>query len=109
MSLLPERRKTGFTSLLLLAPFLALSFSTPTSKAQTGEITNRVVAEESGIDIRHRGEQGRVISGVVSGAAGADTAPAVWVTLYTWPSGTGAASSFIQAGVGRGFSFQGLP
>jgi hypothetical protein len=61
------------------------------------------------IDIRHRGEQGRSISGVVSGAAGAETAPAVWVMLYDWPAGTGAASSFIQAGVSRGFAFQGLP
>jgi len=65
--------------------------------------------EAGGIDIRHRGERGHVISGVVSGAAGAETAPEVLVTLYELPAGTVAASSFIQAGGARGFAFRGQP
>src|SRR5262249_5148265 len=46
MRALPERRKTRFTSLLLFVLFLSLCFATLTPKAQTGEITGRVVTED---------------------------------------------------------------
>src|SRR5262249_41202729 len=77
-------------------------------KATVSGVVTLSGAEAGGIDIRHRGERGGVISGVVSGPAGSETIP-VSVMLYGLPSGTEAASSFIQAGVARGFVFQGQP
>src|SRR5262249_27833150 len=65
--------------------------------------------EASGIDIRHRGERGHVISGVISGSLIPDIASAALVTLYDLPAGTEAASSFIRAGGARGFAFHGQP
>ncbi|HKQ72369.1 MAG TPA: hypothetical protein VJ810_01480 [Blastocatellia bacterium] len=93
--------------------FFSLCFATPYHPSSTRDTAAEVVVasggEASGIDIRHHGEQGRVISGVVIGAARAETAPDVWVRLYALPAGTGAASSFIPAGIARGFKFQGQP
>jgi len=77
-------------------------------KATVSGVVTLSGAEAGGIDIRHRGERVGVISGVVSGPAGSETIP-VSVMLYGLPSGTEAASSFIQAGVARGFTFQGQP
>ena len=81
----------------------------PSSTRDTAaEVTVTSGGEASGIDIRHRGDRGRVISGVVSGAAGAEASPAVSIMLFDAKAETSAGSSFVPPGGARGFVFQGL-
>src|SRR5262249_4831607 len=81
----------------------------PSSTRDTAaEVTVTSGGEASGIDIRHRGDRGRVISGLVSGAADAEASPAVSITLFDAKSETSAGSSFVPPGGARGFAFQGL-
>src|SRR5262249_36735410 len=81
----------------------------PSSTRDTAaEVTVTSGGEASGIDIRHRGDRGRVISGLVSGAADAEASPAVSITLFDAKAETSAGSSFVPPGGARGFVFQGL-
>jgi hypothetical protein len=81
----------------------------PSSTQDTAaEVTVTSGGEASGVDIRHRGERGRVISGVVSGAV-AEAAPAASITLFNSREEASAGSSYIQPGGPRGFTFRGLP
>lgn len=77
------------------------------------EVTVRAGQETAGIDIRHRGERGRRVTGVVSTAqAGADAGAVV--TLTHAASGTQVGTSFAprpsgaQAANERPFSFEGV-
>jgi len=80
----------------------------PSSTRDTAaEVTVTSGGEASGIDIRHRGDRGRVISGVVS-AAIAESSPAVSIMLFNAKAETSAGSSFVPPGGARGFAFQGL-
>lgn len=74
----------------------------------TAEVTVTSGSEANGIDIRHRGDRGRVISGVVSAATVAEPAPLVSVTLYDARAETMTGSEYIPPGGARGFAFQGL-
>src|SRR5262245_35431603 len=81
----------------------------PSSTQDTAaEVTVTSGGEASGVDIRHRGERGRVISGVVSGAV-AEAAPAASITLFNLLEEASAGSSYIQPGGARDFAFRGLP
>ncbi len=104
-----------FTRNDVSAPYTASSYGDvptyhPSSTRDTAaEVTVASGGEASGIDIRHRGDRGRVVSGAVIGGMEAEAAPAVSVTIYETPAGTGAGASFIQPGAARGFAFHGLP
>jgi hypothetical protein len=81
----------------------------PSSTQDTAaEVTVTSGGEASGVDIRHRGERGRVISGVISGAV-AEAAPAASITLFNLREEASAGSIYIQPGGPRGFAFRGLP
>ncbi|HKQ72370.1 MAG TPA: carboxypeptidase-like regulatory domain-containing protein [Blastocatellia bacterium] len=81
----------------------------PSSTQDTAtEVTVTSGGEAVGVDIRHRGERGRVISGVVSGAMAAESTRAVSVTLFDTRTEKQAGSSYIQQGGPRGFAFQSL-
>jgi len=109
--------------------FVSLWFAFSIAGAQTGKITDgglptyhpsstrdtavevKVAGGEevSGIDIRRRGDRGRVISGVVRGGGETETTATVSVTLFDTRAKTSAGSSFIQPGGARGFAFNGVP
>jgi len=73
------------------------------------EVTVTIGGEASGIDIRHRGDRGRTLSGVVSGGKEATSKPATSVALFDTSAATSAGSSFVRPGAERGFAFSGLP
>ncbi len=82
----------------------------PSSTRDTAaEVTVESGDEASGIDIRHRGDRGRTLSGVVSGGKEATSTPAASVVLFDASAATSAGSSFVRTGAGRGFAFSGLP
>jgi hypothetical protein len=73
--------------------------------------------EITGVDIRHRGERGHVVSGKVVGlnSEGVQTSPtgmveAVTINLARMPGGVPVGSTFVVVRESRrGFSFRGLP
>ncbi len=70
-------------------------------------------AEISGIDIRHRGDRGHIVSGKVIGGSDSSTEMVSYlssVMLLSSPSGILAGSTSTRAGEGEnGFSFLGVP
>ncbi len=80
----------------------------PSSLRDTAaEVTVASGSEAGGIDIRHRGDRGRVISGVVS-STGAESPSAVSVMLFDAKAEALSGSNYIQPGA-KGFAFEGLP
>lgn len=76
------------------------------------EVNVTAGAETSGIDIRHRGDRGHVVSGkVIGGAESAGTVTYMAnITLLGYPSGilTGASAARLDVGE-NGFVFLGIP
>jgi hypothetical protein len=82
----------------------------PSSTRDTAvEVTVASGGDATGIDIRHRGDRGRTLSGVVSGGKEAASTPAASVTLFDASAATFAGSSYVRPGAERGFAFSGLP
>lgn len=82
----------------------------PSSTRDTAvEVAVTSGGEASGIDIRHRGDRGRTLSGVVSGGKEASSQPAASVSLFDTSAAMSAGSSYVQQGGARGFAFSGLP
>ena len=82
----------------------------PSSTRDTAaEITVRAGEEMNSVDIRYRGEAGRVVSGTASGPTGPGPYSSFSVTLTAISNGTaqGSSSSF-QAPNSRGFAFYGV-
>jgi hypothetical protein len=81
------------------------------------EVAVGVGEEITGVDIRHRGERGHVVSGRVTGLNSEDarTSPTgmvevVTITLARMPGGVPVGSAFVVVRESRrGFSFRGLP
>ncbi|MGH9940331.1 MAG: hypothetical protein ACREAM_29160 [Blastocatellia bacterium] len=69
------------------------------------EINLRGGEEVSGIDIRHRGERGRIVSGAVSG--GGESPSSYRVMLKGFEAGRFEATVFVHSS--RGFAFYGVP
>ncbi|MGH9837051.1 MAG: MSCRAMM family protein, partial [Blastocatellia bacterium] len=82
----------------------------PSSTRDTAvEVTVASGGEASGIDIRHRGDRGRTLSGVVSGGKEATSTPAASVVLFDTSAAISTGSSYVRPGAERGFAFSGLP
>ncbi len=86
----------------------APTFYPSVSRAAAAEITLRGSEEASGIDIRHRGEPGRTLSGVVTGGAEASRP-----FSYTGVRLRSVEAGHVEAETGvhnsRTFAFSGLP
>ncbi|MCA1555798.1 MAG: hypothetical protein LC747_03815, partial [Acidobacteria bacterium] len=75
------------------------------------EVTVQAAQEMSGIDIRHRREPGRAVSGTISGAlsSGQPISGSIIVSIKHAAGSTSEGFAFLQPGAGdRGFSFEGL-
>jgi hypothetical protein len=70
------------------------------------EINLRGDEEVSGVDIRHRGDRGRIVSGSVSGEVASSSSNSVSVSLRGFDGGREADTSTSSA---RGFAFYGVP
>jgi hypothetical protein len=82
----------------------------PSSTRDTAaEVTVASGGEASGIDIRHRGDRGLTLSGVVSGGKEAASTPAASVVLFDTSAASSTGSSYVRPGADRGFAFSGLP
>lgn len=82
----------------------------PSSTRDTAaEVAVTSGGEASGIDIRHRGDRGRTLSGVVSGGKEATPTTAASVALFDMSVTISAWSSFVRPGAEGGFAFSGLP
>lgn len=84
----------------------------PTATRDTAqEVAVTVGSEVQGIDIRHRGELGHVVSGTVSGYAESRTVfgPGVSVELLQPITGVRVASTSLNPNSGNGFAIYGVP
>lgn len=86
----------------------APTYHPSTTRDTATEIQVSAGIEVSGVDIRHRGEQGRVISGKVTGSA--ESTYLSNVALLTFPAGMHAGITASKPGDGdSGFAFLGIP
>ncbi len=96
----------------VLTPFdgEAPTYAPSSSRDTAAEITVRPGEETSGVDIRHRGEAGRIVSGKVVGTIDPQSTFVVTVNLMQTIGGstTFVGSTFQRAG-GEGFAFHGVP
>ena len=87
----------------------APTYAPASTRDTAAEITVRAGDETSSVDIRYRGEPGRVISGTASGPTAAGTYPYYSITLTSVSNGAPQwVSSSFQAAGARGFSFSGV-
>jgi hypothetical protein len=70
------------------------------------EVVLRGDEEVSGIDIRHRGDRGRIVSGSISGEIESSSSESVYVSLRSFDGGVDADTSTSST---RGFAFYGVP
>jgi protocatechuate 3,4-dioxygenase beta subunit len=81
----------------------------PSSTRDTAaEVSVRSGEEATGIDIRYRGERGRTISGIVSGAIDPNLRYGVTVTLTQASNGAYESTTYVQPGTKPSFSFIGI-
>ena len=86
----------------------AATFSPSSTRDTAAEIVVKAGEESTGVDIRYRGEPGRVISGVVVGPIDpVGSQPSVSLTMLSNGIPLSSAFSFQPAGA-KGFSFYGI-
>jgi protocatechuate 3,4-dioxygenase beta subunit len=90
----------------------APTYHPSTTRDTAIEVQVSTGSETTGIDIRHRGDRGHVVSGKVTGGS-ESTGPVTYlsnIALLSYPSGALAGSTASRPGEGEnGFSFLGIP
>ncbi len=85
----------------------ATTYYPSATRDTAGEINLGAGEEVSGIDIRHRGDRGRIVSGAVSG--GSESSPLLRLYIKLKALGTGFFEAGASSHDSRGFAFYGVP